>query len=80
MNPPAQESRTQTIGISVTPTEKRLVEIVLLRHPEIDGASNLLRSRSLDDVLAEGREILRLIGGDRAITAGADEGAEQAAA
>jgi len=50
-----------TVGISVTPTEKRLVDLVLLRHPEIDGASNLLRDRSLNDVLREGREILDLL-------------------
>lgn len=52
-----QESRVLTVGVKVTATEKRLVDLVLLVHPEVDGASNLLRLRSLPDVLEEGREI-----------------------
>jgi len=64
MDRTTQESRSETIGVRVTPTEKRLVELVLIRHPEIDGASNLLRDRSLNDVLREGREILERIASD----------------
>lgn len=64
-----QESRSLTLGVAVTPTEKRLVELVLIRHPHIDGVSNLLRERSLNDVLREGRELLEqltALDGDRA--------------
>lgn len=58
MATPAQEPRSETIGLSVTPTEKLLVKLVLQEHPEVEGASNLLRERSLAEVIREGWQIM----------------------
>lgn len=52
-----QEARTETVGIAVTPTEKELVRLfALVRKPE-GGISNVLRERSLNDVLEEAEAI-----------------------
>lgn len=67
MTEQAPESRTVPVGLKVTPTEKKLLELVLREYPEIDGASNLLRHRSLVDVLQEGRAIE-----ERMLSEGAD--------
>lgn len=64
MDRTTQESRSLTVGVAVTPSEKRLIELVLIRYPHIDGVGNLLRERPLNDVLREGREILERIAPD----------------
>lgn len=58
-----QEGRTETVGIAVTPTEKDLVKLYqVVRKPE-GGISNVLRTRSLNEILAEGEEIRARLNG-----------------
>jgi hypothetical protein len=54
MTPEAQEVRNQTIGASVTPTEKRLAE--LTATVEKRPLSQLLREYTLSDLIDRGRE------------------------
>lgn len=54
----SQESRTEKVAISVTPSEKDAIEMVVrVRRPEA-GASGLLRERHFQEVVDEGRKML----------------------
>jgi hypothetical protein len=48
----ATESKTQKVGVAVTPTEKRRVGF-MVEYLNAGSESELLRERSLADVLAE---------------------------
>lgn len=50
------ESRTLSLTVKVTPTEKRLVDLVALVHSDVDGVSNLIRPL-IEPLFVEGREI-----------------------
>lgn len=47
-----QESRTERITVACTPSEKRAAEIVAAIR-QVDGVSSLLRTMSLDEIVAE---------------------------
>jgi len=54
----AQESRTERLTITVTPSEKDAIEMVAkVRRPE-GGVSGLIRERSFSEVVEEGRRLL----------------------
>lgn len=54
----AQEGRTERMTITVTPSEKDAIEMVVkVRRPE-GGVSGLLRDRPFQEVVEEGRRIL----------------------
>lgn len=54
----AQESRTETITVRVTRTEKEAIDLVAkVRKPE-GGVSGLLRDRPFVEVVEEGRQLL----------------------
>lgn len=55
---PAQETRDQTVGVRVTQTEKDAIDMVVkVRRPD-GGVGGLLRERTLQDVIDEGRKFL----------------------
>ena len=54
----AQESRTERLTITVTPSEKDVIEMVAkVRRPE-GGVSDLIRERSFSEVVEKGRRLL----------------------
>lgn len=57
MSDATQQSRTKTVGVACTPSEKRDVQLVVDIDEIKGGESALLRDRSLNDVLARAREI-----------------------
>lgn len=57
MDTPLQESRTERVGIAVTPSEKRALELVA-NVRNVDGLSNLLRIMSVAEAVAEGQRLL----------------------
>lgn len=50
-----QAPRTQRVGVMVTPEEKRAVQLVALLKEVTE--SDLLRDRSIEDIVAEAAEI-----------------------
>jgi len=55
---PAQETRDQTVGIRVTQAEKDAIDtVVKVRRPE-GGVGGLLRERTVQEVIEEGRRML----------------------
>ena len=74
------ESRTETVGIAVTPSEKELVKLFgIVRKPD-GGISNVLRERSLHDLLAEAEVIRAKLDEEFGTLSAPDAGSERAVA
>ena len=61
MNTPTQERRTETIGASVTPTEKRLVDLAAMRLGVEKSVA--LRSHNLTQLIEIGQRIMSAVEG-----------------
>lgn len=53
-----QESRTEAVTVRLTQSEKDAVDMVVKVHRPVGGVGELLRARSLEDVITEGRGML----------------------